>query len=157
MNVSYTNVFRFFFALVDLVLINIIHLSLLFFLPNVPGLGDRNYTVLFIVSNMIWLGSAYMTGLYINDQDFNHERFAKRTIQSFAIFIGLLLTFMFFQHFYYSRRFISANLLLIGGMLFFTRIIFSTIYLKSNPMPPRPKSHLSFSSKLQFLRWRIIR
>jgi len=65
-----------------------------------------------------------MTGLYINDQDFDHERFAKRTAQSFVIFIALLLTFMFFQHFYYSRRFVSANFLLIASMLFFTRIIF---------------------------------
>ncbi|MEO6721636.1 MAG: undecaprenyl-phosphate glucose phosphotransferase [Ferruginibacter sp.] len=123
MNFSYTNVFRFFFALVDLLMVNFIHLGLMLFLTRISS-NDQNYTVLFIVSNVAWLAAAYLTGLYINDQVFNHERFAKRTIQTYALFLTALLLFLFFYHFNYSRLFVSINFALIGGTLLISRIIF---------------------------------
>ncbi|MEO6228744.1 MAG: undecaprenyl-phosphate glucose phosphotransferase [Ferruginibacter sp.] len=124
MNFSYTNVFRFFFALVDLLLINIIHLTLMLTLERVQGASGQNYTILFIVSNVAWLASAYLTGLYINDQIFNYERFAKRTIQAFALFLIALLSFLFLYHFNYSRVFVSLNFVCIGSALFVSRIFF---------------------------------
>ena len=88
MNFSYTNVFRFFFALIDLLVVNIVHLMLMLTLERVQNADNQKYTILFIVSNVAWLASAYLTGMYINDQIFNYERFAKRTIQAFVVFPG---------------------------------------------------------------------
>ena len=124
MNLTYTNLFRFFFALVDFLAINIIHLALLLNLNRVHGSNSQRYTILFIVSNIAWLGCAYITGLYINDQFINFEKFAKRTIQAFALFITTLLLFIFLYNFSYSRLFISLNIIGIGIELLLSRILF---------------------------------
>src|ERR1700712_2094089 len=110
MNITYTNLFRFFFALVDFLAINIIHLALLLNLNRVHGTNSQKYTILFIVSNIVWLGCAYITGLYINDQFFNFERFAKRSVQAFVLFITSMLLFLFLYNFTYSRLFVSLNI-----------------------------------------------
>lgn len=124
MNFSYTSVFRFFFALIDLLVVNIIHLALMIILRRMQGVSAQNYTILFIVSNVVWLASAYITGLYINDQIFNYERFIKRTIQAFAVFLITMLTFLFLYNFNYSRLFVSLNFICLGAALFATRVLF---------------------------------
>ena len=124
MNINYTNLFRFLFALVDFLSINIIHLALLLNLNRVQGPNSQKYTILFIVSNIAWMGCAYITGLYINNQFVNFEKFAKRTVQAFALFITTLLIFIFFYNFNYSRLFVSLNVLGIGGSLLLSRLLF---------------------------------
>lgn len=124
MNITYTNLFRFFFALVDFLAINIIHLTLLLNLNRVNNSTSQKYTILFIMSNIAWLACAYITGLYINDQFINFERFAKRTLQAFTLFITSLLLFLFLYNFNYSRLFVSLNIIGIGLELLITRILF---------------------------------
>jgi len=93
-------------------------------LNRVHGSNSQKYTILFIVSNITWLGCAYITGLYINDQFFNFERFAKRTFQAFALFITTLLLFLFLYNFNYSRLFVSLNIIGMGVALLVSRILF---------------------------------
>lgn len=120
-----TNKFlRFFFALIDFLAINIIHLALLLNLNRVHGNNSQKYTILFIVSNIAWLACAYLTGLYVNDELFNFERFAKRTVQAFAFFITTMLLFLFLFNFNYSRLFVSLNVIGVGVMLLLSRILF---------------------------------
>ncbi len=124
MNITYTNIFRFFFALVDFLAINIIHLTLLLNLNRVHGNNSKEYTILFIVSNIAWLGCAYISGLYITDQFLNFEKFAKHTVQAFALFITSMLLFIFLYNFNYSRLFVSLNIIGIGVALLISRILF---------------------------------
>ncbi len=124
MNNTYTNLYRFFFALVDFLSINIIHLALVLSLNRVHGNNSQKYTILFIVSNIVWLACAYLTGLYLNDQFFNFEKFAKRTVQAFALFISSTLLFIFLYNFNYSRLFVSLNIIGVGISLLFSRILF---------------------------------
>ncbi|MEO6731471.1 MAG: undecaprenyl-phosphate glucose phosphotransferase [Ferruginibacter sp.] len=124
MNITYTNLFRFFFALIDFLGINIIHLTLLLNLNRVHGINSAKYTILFIVSNIAWMACAYITGLYINDQFFNFEKFAKRTVQAFALFISSILLFIFLYNYNFSRLFVSLNIMGMGIVLLASRIIF---------------------------------
>jgi putative colanic acid biosynthesis UDP-glucose lipid carrier transferase len=124
MNITYNKFFRFFFALIDFLAINIIHLALLLNLNRVHGNNSQKYTILFIVTNIAWLSCAYLTGLYVNDDFFNFERFAKRTVQAFALFITSILLFIFLLNFNYSRLFVSLNVIGIGIVLLLSRIIF---------------------------------
>ena len=124
MNITYTNLFRFFFALVDFLAINIIHLALLLNLNRLHGSNSQKYTILFIVSNIVWMACAYMTGLYINDKVFNFERFVKRTFQAYALFIIAILLFIFLYNFNYSRIFVSLNVLGIGCCLLGSRVLY---------------------------------
>lgn len=124
MNTHYTNLFRFFFAFLDLVALCLIHILLMFAMDWIPDLNTAPYRVLFIFGNMAWLASAYMTGLYINDQLMNFERFGKRTVQSFVLFCVVILLFIFLYDFNYSRLFV---MLLFAGFaltLILTRFLF---------------------------------
>ncbi len=124
MSKTYTNLFRFFFALVDFLAINIIHLILILTLSRVQGGFSENYTILFVFCNISWLGSAYLSGLYINDNFFNFERFAKLTFRAFAFYITIQLLFLFFYNFDYSRLFILLSFIGFGISLLLTRILF---------------------------------
>jgi putative colanic acid biosynthesis UDP-glucose lipid carrier transferase len=124
MNKTYTNLFRFFFALVDFLAINIIHLTLLLSLHKVLDVNAQKYTLLFVVTNLSWLSSAYFSGLYINDQFFNFERFAKLTFRAYAFFISTILLFLFFYKFNYSRLFIALTFICFAFSLLFSRVLF---------------------------------
>lgn len=124
MNITSNNLFRFFFALVDFLSINIIHLTLLLNLNRVHDDNSSKYTILFIVSNITWMGCAYISGLYISDQFFNFEKFAKRTFRAYAFFITAILFFLFIYHYDFSRLFVSLIIIGIGASLVISRILF---------------------------------
>src|ERR1700737_4292063 len=107
MNRSQTNLFRFFFAFLDLLAINIIHLMLML-LVNISSSGDVNkYVFIFVVGNMAWLASAYIAGVYINDKLIEFNQFAIRTAAAFVLFSAFELLFLFLYHYSYSKMFLS--------------------------------------------------
>jgi len=63
--VRYSNLFRFFFVCLDLLVLNVVYLILINSLHHIPQASEPKYVVLFIVANMLWLLSAYGTALYI--------------------------------------------------------------------------------------------
>lgn len=124
MNKTNTNLFRFFFALVDFLAINIIQLALMLNLDLAQGAAPEKYTLLIVTSNIAWMACAYIVGLYINDQFINFEKFAKRTIQAYALFISGLLLFIFLYNYNYSRLWVSLNIIAFGFELLLSRILF---------------------------------
>ncbi len=131
MKSRYTNLFRFFFAGMDLFALNAVHL-ILFMLMDRISRGAYEYVVLFLVTNMAWVFSAYVNAVYINDNHFNFERFAKRSLKAFVFFITVMLLFIFVYHYSYSRFFIMLNFVGFGLTILITRILFLMIvfYLK---------------------------
>ncbi|HUR11420.1 MAG TPA: undecaprenyl-phosphate glucose phosphotransferase [Flavitalea sp.] len=124
MNSHYTNLFRFFFAFVDLLTLCLVNIVLMFTMTRIHGLNDSAYQLLFIFGNMAWLGSAYVTALYINDHQMNFERFSRKTVQCYILFSVVMLLFIFLYNFQYSRLFV---MLLFAGFAFtllITRILF---------------------------------
>jgi len=124
MKSRYTNLFRIFFSFMDLCALNIVHLVLLLFLEPGTDKLDYPYIVLFAVMNLIWLGSAYLTALYINDRQLDFEGFAKRTVQAFLIFLVAVLLFIFLYKFSYSRLFIIASFIGFASTLMVNRFFF---------------------------------
>lgn len=124
MNRQHINLFRFFFACIDLLALNFIHLVLMVLMQRLPNLNTPQYTLLFITTNMIWLCSAYFSGIYINDKHINFERFAKRTMQTFLLFVSLTLLFIFIYKFHYSRLFVLISFVSFGMILLTGRTIF---------------------------------
>ena len=114
MNSHYTNLFRFFFAFMDLLTLSMVNIILMFTMTRIHGLNNTAYQLLFIFGNMAWLASAYVTRLYINDQLMNFERFGRKTVQSFILFTVVMLLFIFLYNFEYSRLFV---MLLFTGFL----------------------------------------
>lgn len=124
MNSRYTNLFRFFFAMVDLGFLNCLHIALIFSLSRIWGINDQAYLVYFAFTNMAWLGCAYITGIYINDRLLHFMNYAKRSIKAFIIYVIVILIFIFFYHFDYSRLFIVLNVGGFGIILLVSRILF---------------------------------
>ncbi len=92
----YTNLFRFFFVCVDLVTLNLVNIVLMLSFRRIPAEGEREYGILFLVSNMIWLVSAYGARVYIEDAHPELHRFVKRTLKAFILYVTCVLLFVFF-------------------------------------------------------------
>lgn len=104
-------------------MINIVHLSLVLIVDRVQGETGSKYILLFTITNMTWLGCGYITGLYVEDRFTEFERFAKRTVQSFLLFLTIILLFLFLYPHNYSRLFVSLDLLGIFTVLVVTRLL----------------------------------
>ncbi len=132
MTSSYTNLFRFFFVCVDLVALNLVNIVLLLSFHRIPAEGEREYGILFLVSNMIWLISAYGTRVYIEDAHPELHRFVKRTLKAFILYATCVLLFVFLYHYFYSRLFVVLSFIFILASLILTRLVLIgvTFYMK---------------------------
>lgn len=124
MKSRYTNIFRIFFSFMDLCALNLVHLILIVFLEPAAQRIEQPYIILFVVMNLIWLGSAYITALYINDRQLDFEGFARRTVQAFLIFLIAVLLFIFLYKYSYSRLFIMGSFIGFAATLSINRFFF---------------------------------
>jgi len=123
MNSRYTNLFRFFFVCVDLLALNMVQLFFLSYIHRIPVSAGPKYLLLFIVSNMLWLLSAYFTALYIDQGKPGFELFIKRTVRCLTVFFVAMVLFMFFYHYPFSRLFILASFVAFSLLLVIIRIL----------------------------------
>ena len=123
MNNRYTNLFRFSFAFIDLLALNLVHAFMTFLLNRIPQQSEKYYLYLFIAANMIWLFAAFSSSLYIENASPNGDKFAKKTIKTFIIFNVFMLLFMFVYHYPYSRLFMFASFATFLGYLIVSRLI----------------------------------
>jgi putative colanic acid biosysnthesis UDP-glucose lipid carrier transferase len=120
------NPFRIFYSFIDLIALNILYFIFIIIVnPVNPEPGSRNmYMLLFIVTNVSWMGAAYFTGVYINNIPLDFERFAKTSSQAFLLHIAVVLLFMFVSNFDYSRLFIGLVFIAFAITLIITRMLF---------------------------------
>ena len=122
--------FRYKWFLLDFFSINFIPFGLLLTLEKVE-LSD--VTILFImVSNVLWFITSYLSALYII-QWTNTERFIRRTVQCFILYLFLILLFLFLYK-EQSRLFASSSLGLffIGIILTRVSIMYTGSYLQNS-------------------------
>lgn len=131
MSTRNSNLFRFFFAGMDLFALNTVFLVLTMQMNRIGGL-EYQYIVLFIIANLGWLFSAYANAVYINDNYFNFELFAKQSLKSFILYVIFILLFIFLYNYNYSRLFVVLNFVGFGGTILVTRLLFllMVFYLK---------------------------
>lgn len=116
-----SNLFRFSFAVFDLLCLNIVHFVLILLKQNV--LISKEYIILFLLNNGAWIGCAYMTGLYVG-KHFSNDNFFKRTIVTFFLFASTSLLAIFLYNFSYSRLFVLLNFITFGTILFVSRTLY---------------------------------
>jgi len=129
----YTNLFRFFFVCVDLIALNLVNIVLMLSFRRIPAEGEREYGILFLVSNMIWLVSAYGARVYIEDAHPELHRFVKRTLKAYILYITCVLLFVFLYHYFYSRLFVVLSFVFVLTSLTLTRLVLIgiTLYFKN--------------------------
>ncbi len=117
------SLFRFFFTGMDLFAINAVNLVLVKMVDRINGSGQE-YILFFLITNMVWLFSAFVNAVYTNNNYFNFENFAKQSLKAFILFIVLMLFFIFLYNYNYSRLFVILNFIGFGVTILLTRLLF---------------------------------
>lgn len=126
MSNSNTSLFRVFFAGMDLFALNAVHFILIMLLSKVGG-NEYQYVLLVFVTNMVWLFSAFINAVYLSENYFSFDQFARRSLKAFALFSIIILLFIFLYKFNYSRLFIILDFAGFGLTILITRMMFLLI------------------------------
>lgn len=121
MNSRSSNLFRFSFAVFDLLCLNVVHFVLMLLVEDVPG--SREYIILFLINNVAWIICAYITALYIGKHNSN-DNFFKRSVISFLLFSGISLLSIFLYNFSYSRVFVILIFIGFGTIILISRTLY---------------------------------
>ncbi len=121
MNSRSSNLFRFSFAVFDLLCLNMVHFVLLLLMVEIPG--SREYIILFLINNASWVICAYITALYIGKQNSN-DNFFKRSVVSFFLFSAISLLAIFLYNFSYSRLFVILTFIAFGTTILISRTLY---------------------------------
>jgi putative colanic acid biosynthesis UDP-glucose lipid carrier transferase len=121
MNSRSSNLFRFSFAVFDLLCLNMVHFVLILLLQDVKV--SREYVVLFLIDNAAWISCAYITALYIG-KHYSNDNFFKRSVVSFFLFFGLSLLAIFLYNFSYSRLFVILLFIGFGTTILISRTLY---------------------------------
>lgn len=129
MNSRFDNFFRIFFAFTDLGFLCVLHLVLLLNYHFDTNSANISHVVFFIMTNIFWLMSSYLTEVYINDRLLNFKKFSRRTVRAFIIFVVLILIYLFFTRFRFNRQYIYISFGTFALYLFISRLFFLQIAL----------------------------
>ncbi|HKG69818.1 MAG TPA: undecaprenyl-phosphate glucose phosphotransferase [Segetibacter sp.] len=120
MNSSSRELYRFSFAIFDLLSLNIVHFVLMLLMPEVSG--SKEYFLLFLSHNVAWVMFSYATALYIGNK--SNDEFFRRSVISFLLFWGLSLLIIFLSNFDYSRLFVILLYIFFGTIFLISRTLY---------------------------------
>lgn len=134
MSQKYTNVYRIFFLLSDLIALNVVFLFLFSQLPHSSEEEMKNLIVLNLISNISWLSSSYVTAAYIIYRDVNLRVLARRTAISLFLFWGITGLYIYFANLHFEIFFIITMVIGFGAFLLISRLILISyvLYTRTN-------------------------
>jgi putative colanic acid biosynthesis UDP-glucose lipid carrier transferase len=134
MNSRYTNLYRIFFLLADLIALNVIFLFMLSRLDAMPAEDTKNYTILYLGSNAIWLVWSYVTATYIIYKNVKLKLITKRTVSSLILFCLSVVALVVFVNFKYDWFFVACLLCGFGIYILISRLLFISyiLYTRTN-------------------------
>lgn len=134
MNNRYTNLYRIFFLLSDLIALNLIFLFFLSRLTDIPASGMKSYTILYLASNVAWLVWSYVTATYIIYRNVKLKLITRRTITSLLLFSVSIATFAGFFSFKYDTFFLCCMLFSFGVFILISRLMLISyvLYTRTN-------------------------
>lgn len=138
MNHKYTNLYRVFFLLADLIALNLLFLLLFTNVPIGNGLEMKNFTILNLVGNIFWLISSYICAAYIIYKNVKLRLLSTRTAISFIIFCIAMGAYVFISDAQVEPLLVIS---LIGGFGLF--ILISRLMLISYVLYTRTNSRFN--------------
>lgn len=121
MNSSSRELYRFSFAIFDLLSLNIAHLVLMLLITEVSV--SKEYILLILLHNFVWIICSYFTTLYIGKNERNDE-FFRRSVISFLLFLGMSLLAIFLSNLDYSRLFVILLYICFGAIFLISRTLY---------------------------------
>ncbi|CAM4360303.1 putative colanic acid biosysnthesis UDP-glucose lipid carrier transferase [Pedobacter westerhofensis] len=131
MNSRYTNLYRIFFLLADLIALNVIFLFLLSRLEALPTADMKNYTILYMAGNAIWLVWSYVTATYIIYKNVKLKLITSRTLSSLLLFCLSVIIFAAVVNFKYDWFFITCLLFGFSTFILVSRLMLISYVLYS--------------------------
>ena len=133
---------RFFIIALDLLSLNVVFLTLQYFLrlDNISGSYSLKYTFFLILLNAAWMVVTWVTNLYYEKFLISFETFSRRTVRAYFYWLVIVLMYLFFSHQYeLSRLFTGIVLLGFGCMLLLNRVVYLFIrsYLRKHKVYTR--------------------
>lgn len=135
MSHKYTNIYRIFFLLSDLVALNLIFILLLSTIKIGTDIEMKTFVVMNLISNVFWLISSYLTAAYIIYKDVNLRLLSKRTAISLVIFCFAIIIFVILGDYQLNPMY---SVFIIGG--FGLSLLLSRLILISYVLYTRPNS-----------------
>jgi len=134
MNHRYTNFYRVFFLLADLIALNLVFLLIFYRFTNGNGAELKNFTVLNLVSNIIWLISSYICAAYIIYKNINLKLLVKRTGFSYLLFSTALAAFTYFANYRSDAFLVSCVIIGVGLFVLVSRLLLISyvLYTRTN-------------------------
>ena len=111
----------------DIISLNLVILLTSYFVDRAWAFEQEEYHVLFAMINLFWMGSVYITSLYLAKEWLDFEVFFKRTVKSYLITLLALFLFIFLYHFPFSRIYILVLIVGFGVILLLNRIFFNLL------------------------------
>lgn len=121
MNSRSSNLFRFSFAIFDLLALNMVHFILMLVLQNVAL--SKAYLLLFAINNAAWILCAYVTALYVGKHH-SYDNFFKRSVVAYLLFSGASLLSIFLYKYDYSRLFVILTYAGYGTVILVSRTLY---------------------------------
>ena len=118
MNQNFAPLVRFVFAILDLLIMNVIFFILEWYLIKIPlNFHSGEYFYLWIFINCAWMACCWLYTLYQGRFINKFETFFRRTLEIYCLFVVLSLIYLYFsKQLVISRIFVSTFLL---SFLFF--------------------------------------
>lgn len=136
MNQNFTLLVRFIFALIDLLILNILFFLIKWYLLDISLSSNQGqYLYLWVFTNIGWMACCGLYRLYEGQFADQFDTFVHRTLHTYVVFLVLTLLYLYFsRHLTISRLFVSVFLFSFPFSLLFSRIcyILTWRYLKEN-------------------------
>ncbi|RYY98157.1 MAG: undecaprenyl-phosphate glucose phosphotransferase [Chitinophagaceae bacterium] len=123
MNKRPFSAFQFLFSFLDLAALNIAYVLYLFSYDTARQL-DRAYLILFLFANAAWVLASSVFSIYSERTFFRTEQFIRASAKAYFLFLQLVVLFMFFYNYEFSRSFLVTSLLGFGSILMLTRLLY---------------------------------
>ena len=142
---------RFFIIALDLLSLNVVFLTLQYFLnlDSISGSYSLKYTFFLILLNAAWMVVTWVTNLYYEKFLISFETFSRRTVRAYFYWLVIVLMYLFFSHQYeLSRLFTGIVLLGFGCMLLLNRVVYLFIrsYLRKHKVYTRKILIIGYNS-----------
>jgi putative colanic acid biosynthesis UDP-glucose lipid carrier transferase len=134
MSQKYTNLYRIFFLLSDLIALNLTFLFLFSQLPHASEGEMKGLIVLNMVSNICWLVSSYVTAAYIIYRDVNLRVLSRRTAIALLLFWVTVGLYLFLLSTKFDTFFIVCMIIGFGAFLLISRLLLISyvLYTRTN-------------------------
>lgn len=108
----------------DLLTLNIVLFIISYFVQRADVFENNEYLLYFFAFNTFWMGSVFVTALYLSKNWLDIQNFTRQTLKCYIFSVLGVLFFIFISRYDYSRLFVILSFIGFGLGLLVNRVVF---------------------------------